>query len=266
VIRSAVVAGLVSAAFVVGSTGAAEKSAVESYSFGSLKSATVETAKSQALEWLAASGRSDDATRKQFDAIWGAEGNLHDKIVATLSLDPAAAKLLKDANDPTTPAPTEVPALIRDAKQHSFFRANLALAFAKAISSKRVYEEALEALGAVRPEQVADPGAYYFHKAVAEHSLIKKEAASQSILRLLDDVSDAPDRYKMVGALMLFDMQQWKADEKDLANIAKLMDNSGRRLDLARAGNKTQDIQKKIVFRLDEVIKELENQAKSGGT
>ena len=92
-----------------------------------------------------------------------------------------------------------------------------------------------------------------------------KDDAAQSIIRLLDDVADAPDRYKMVATLMFFDMQGWRKDEKDLTNIAKLMDNSGRRLDLARGGKITQDIQKKIVFRLDEVIKELENQAKSGG-
>ena len=97
-------------------------------------------------------------------------------------------------------------------------------------------------------------------------ALIRRDEANQSIVRLLDDVADAPDRYKMVATLMFFDMQGWKKDEKDLMQISKLMDNSGRRLDLARAGKITQDIQKKIVFRLDEVIKELENQAKSGGT
>lgn len=264
-IRRSLIAAFLSAAFVAGNATAAEKSAVEAYSFGTLKSITVETARSQAQEWLAASGRTDDGTRKEFESIWSREGNLLDKIAATLALDPAAAKLLKEANDPAASAPKEVPALLNDKKQHAFFRSNLALLFAKAISSKRVYEEALGALKAVQPEAVADPGAYYFHKAVAEHALMKKEAASQSILRLLDDVADSPDRYKMVGALMLFDMQQWKADEKDLSNIAKLMDNSGRRLDLARAGKHTQEIQKKIVFRLDEVIKELENQAKSGG-
>jgi len=69
----------------------------------------------------------------------------------------------------------------------------------------------------------------------------------------------------MVATLMFFDIQNWARDPKDLANIAKLMDNSGRRLDLARAGEQTQEIQKKIVFRLDEKIKELENQDKGGG-
>src|SRR5262245_64935772 len=67
----------------------------------------------------------------------------------------------------------------------------------------------------------------------------------------------------MVATLMFFDMQNWAADPKDLSNIERLMDNSGRRLDLSRPGEKTQDIQKKIVFRLDELIKEMENKSKS---
>ena len=70
----------------------------------------------------------------------------------------------------------------------------------------------------------------------------------------------------MLATIMFIDMQSWKSDEKDLSNIVKLMDNSERRLDLGRGGKITQDIQKKIVFRLDELIKEKEAQAKSGGT
>src|SRR5215212_7468746 len=91
---------------------------------------------------------------------------------------------------------------------------------------------------------------------------MRREPATGSIIKLLDDVADAPDRYKMVATLMFFEMQNWSGDPKDLSNITRLMDNSGRRLELARGGEKTQDIQKKIVFRLDELIKELEAKAK----
>jgi hypothetical protein len=94
---------------------------------------------------------------------------------------------------------------------------------------------------------------------------MKKETAISSIVKLLDDVADSPARYTMVATLMFFDIQNWSPDPKDLSNIEKLMDNSGRRLDLARGGEKTQDIQKKIIFRLDELIKELENKNKGGG-
>jgi hypothetical protein len=262
--RSFVAAGLLSALLATGATaGDVKEIKPEIYNFGTLRALTVENARTQALDWLAKAGKSDAATRKQFDAIWAnADTALLDKVAATLSLDADAAKLLKDVNDITTNVPSDVPALLKDKAKPVFYRANLSLLFAKAISSRRVYEEALDALKAVKAEDVVDPSAYFFHKAVAEHALIKREEASQSIVRLLDDVADAPDRYKMVATLMFFDMQGWKKDEKDLMQISKLMDNSGRRLDLARAGKTTQEIQKKIVFRLDEVIKELENQCK----
>lgn len=258
-------ATLLAAALAVAGASAAEKQ-TDVYTFGSLKSVPADTARTQAQEWLASTGKMDDAIRKKFDAIWSqADRPLLDKIADTLCLDAKAAELLKSINDGTA-IPKDVPAILKDTKQSAFFRANLALLFAKSISSRRVYEEALGALNSIKPEQVVDPSAYFFHKAVAEHALMKKEEASHSIVRLLDDVADAPERYKMVATLMFLDMQMWKSDEKDLLNISKLMDNSERRLDLFRAGKKTQDIQKKIVFRLDEVIKELENQAKSGGT
>src|SRR5262249_5652610 len=97
-----------------------------------------------------------------------------------------------------------------------------------------------------------------FTKAVAEHSLLMKDDASRTIVRLLDDVVDAPERYRMVAALMHFDMLTWK--EKDLGWVARMMNNIERRLDLARGGPKTQDMQKKVVVQLDEMIKKLEEE------
>ncbi|HKB37022.1 MAG TPA: hypothetical protein VKD72_11245, partial [Gemmataceae bacterium] len=87
--------------------------------------------------------------------------------------------------------------------------------------------------------------------------LMLKKDANETIVRLLDDVPSAPERYKVVAALMHFDMVSWQ--EKDLPAIARKMDNIQRRLDLARGGKKTQKLQKEVVARLDEIIKELEN-------
>ena len=120
--------------------------------------------------------------------------------------------------------------------------------------------EALEALRVVKPEQVVDPSAYLFHRAVAEHALLLKKEAAESIVRLLDDAVDSPERYKMVAGLMLFDMMGWQ--DKDLGWIARKMDNIERRLELARGGPQTQKMQKEVVARLDELIKELENKQK----
>jgi hypothetical protein len=227
-------------------------------SFGTLHAPSADAVRTQAQDWLKAAGKSDEASLKAFEAIWQADKALLDKVADTLTLgDADAKKLLDEARDPNTPAPIEVPALLKDAKRPAFYRANLALAYGKTLSNRRVYEEALDALKAVKPEQVVDPAAYFFHKAVAEHSLMMKPEANDTIARLLDDVADAPERYRMVAALMSFDMMTWR--EKDLDWIARKMDNIQRRLDLARGGKQTQKIQKQVLARLDEMIKELEN-------
>ncbi|MFN4260339.1 MAG: hypothetical protein ACK4RK_13665 [Gemmataceae bacterium] len=227
--------------------------------FGALQTQDVDKARQQAQDWLKSVGKTDADTQKAFATIWASERPVLNRVADTLALgDPQAAKLLAEARDPYAPAPMEVPSLLRDTKQPMFYRANLTLAYAKCLSQRRVYEEALDALQTIQPEQVVDPGAFFFHKSVAEYSMLKKDDATQSIVRLLDDVTDAPDRYKLVASLMYLDMQQWKA--KDLGEIARKMDNIERRLELARGGPQTQKMQKDVVARLDELIKQLENQ------
>jgi hypothetical protein len=231
----------------------------EAASFGTLESMPADAAKAKAAEWLKEVNKTDAATLAQFETIWKADKSTLEKVTETLTLgDPDAARLLADAADPTATPPTSVPAILKDTKKPVFFRANLTLAYAKVLSGKRVFEEALDALKTVKVEQVVDPGAFLFYKAVAEHALIRREEASRTILRLLDDVTDAPERYKMVAALMHFDMLTWR--DKDLGWVARMMNNIERRLDLYRGGPITQDMQKKVVVELDRMIKEMEEQ------
>jgi hypothetical protein len=239
------------------------KAAKDTPSFGTLRGATADEARAQALAWLKSAGKSDAASLKQFDAIWSGDRPTLDKVAATLALgSPDAAKLLAEARDPDAAAPTAVPNLVKDTKLPAFFRANLALAYGKALAGRKVYEEALEALKAARPEEVVDPASYLFHKAVAEHALMLKEQADDSVDRLLVDAADSPERYRMVAALMHFDMLTWK--DKDLGWVARKMGVIRDRLDLTRGGKKTQTMQKEVVVRLDEMIKELEN--RKGGS
>jgi tetratricopeptide (TPR) repeat protein len=252
----------VAAFALAGTASAADRNAREVASFGMLHAPAADAVKAQAAEWLTAAGKTDAASRKAFDAAFADERPVLDAVADVLSIgDADAAKLLAEVRDPNSPAPTEVPAAIKDKSKPAFLRANLALAYAKALSNRRVFEEALDALKTAKAEEVVDPASFYFHKAVAEHSMMLKREASDSVGRLLDDVADAPERYRMVGALMLFDMMTWQ--DKDLGWVARKMDNIERRLDLSRGGKKTQKMQKEVVARLDEMIKELENQ-KSG--
>jgi hypothetical protein len=231
-------------------------------SFGTLEPITPEAARAQAEAWFNQAVK-DPTLRSTFVIIWeNPDRPLLDKVTDTLALEPTAARLLAQARDLQAPAPLAVPAVLQDPTRPLFYRANLALAYGKALSLRRVYEEALTVLKGVRPEDVVDPATYFFHRAVAEHALVHKDDARRSINRLLDDVADAPERYKTVAALMLMDMLTWK--DKDLDAVARLMDNAGRRLALARGGPVTQKIQKDIVNRLNELIKGLENKQKQG--
>jgi hypothetical protein len=238
------------------------KPAKESPTFGALRPVAVDAAKAQALAWLKSVGKTDAASQKAFEAIWAQnQRSVLERVAETFSLgDSSAAKMLTTVRDAATPAPQETPAVLKDPKQSSYFRSNLGLAYAVALSHRRVFEETLETLKLVKPENVVDPAAYLFHRAVAEHSMSLREEATRSIIRLLDDAAEVPERYKTVAVLMAFDMQAWR--EKDLSDIARKMDNIERRLELARGGPTTQKMQKDVVARLDEIIKQIENQSK----
>jgi hypothetical protein len=239
--------------------GAEKKPGKEAASFGILEAMPPDVAQAKALGWFKATGKADDEGMKAFEAIWSTEKAPLEKVTETLILgDPEAKKLLDEARDVSLPAPTAVPAILKDGKKPAFFRANLALAYARALAQRRIHEEALEALAAVKVEDAVDPSTYLFHKAVAEYAMIRKDDARRTILRLLDDVVDAPERYKMVAAMMHFDMASWQ--DKDLSWVERMQKNIERRLDLSRGGPITQDMQKKVVLQLDEMIKKLEEE------
>jgi hypothetical protein len=231
--------------------------------FGTLEGLGADAAKPQAAAWLKASN-ADAATLEKFELLWKSDASVLDKTVRTFELgNPEVAKLMASARNPLSPAPTEVPALLKNQELPVFFRANLALGYGRALSMRSVHEEALEMMKMFPVEQVVDPAAYLFHRAVSEHAMLDKNAANTSINRLLDDAASAPERYRTLAALMALDIHTWK--EKDLSAIARKMKDVERRLDLSRGGPKTQKVQKDIVARLDELIKELENKDKSKG-
>ncbi len=229
--------------------------------FGSLESPSLAQVQVQAKAWLKEIGKTDPATLRQFEALWNRKDRpVLDLVADTLALaSPEAARLLAEARNPLAPAPLGVPEILKNAKAAPFLQNNLALAYARALSLRRVHEEALDVFKITAAEKGVDPAGYFFHRAVCEHALLQKKEAGRTIARLLEEASDAPERFRTVAVLMLLDMQTWK--DKDLAAVARKMENIERRLDLARGGPQTQKLQKEVIHRLDELIKELENQA-----
>src|SRR5205823_4892368 len=145
--------------------------------FASLEGIAPEAARARALAWFKETVRNDAARMWQFEAIWKQDDRtVLDRLADTFTLGSAdAARLLTEARNPLAAPPTQVPALLRDAKQPEFFRANLALIYARALSNRRVHEEALETLKQFNAEQVIDPAGYLFHRAICEHAMLLKQ-------------------------------------------------------------------------------------------
>jgi hypothetical protein len=256
-IRKLFAAAAVAAGLAAGATPARadEPARKPVFGFSMMKPMPAEAAKAKAAAYLKAQRKFDQAA---FDKVWANERrSVLDRTADSLALGSAeAAAMLASVRKANAAPPAEVPAFLADEKLDAFVRTNLALAFAKAAAGKLAYEEALEALSAkgIDAGLAVDPASYFFTKAVAAHATMKKDEATAAIAKLLDDVTDAPARYTVLATLMFFDIQGWPANPVNLSTIEKLMGNSGRRLDLARGGEKTQDIQKKIVFYLNKLI------------
>jgi hypothetical protein len=235
----------------------------EVLSFGTLQSPKPAEARKAALAWLTSVGKTDAETQKQFAAIWDdADRPLLDKVADTLCVgDAGAADLLARVRDLSLPAPVGIDPMLKNTNSSPYLRANLCVAYAQGLSHRKIYDEALLVLSLVKPEQTVDPSTYLFNRAVAEYSLMMKTEATVSILRLLEDATDAPQRYLQVAALMHIDMKTWQ--DKDLDWVSRKMGIIQNRLELTRGGKKTQGIQKEVLVRLDEMIKEKENQAKN---
>lgn len=228
------------------------------YTFGQAQAMPAERARAKCEEALAGV----DYDRQEFALIWANEKRpVLDRVTDSLALGLPAAREVASAGRGDV-APAGIPTALMDKSLDKFVRANLALRFGRDAAVRNAFEEAIEAFDLVAAEDVVDPASYHFYRAVSAHALMKREESAKSLARLAD-VSDVPRRYLAVAGQMVY--EEWSADPKDLANIGKLMDNSRRRLDLGRGGQKTQDIQKKIVFRLDEIIKELEQKGKGDG-
>ncbi len=145
-------------------------------SFGTLRGMDAGTAQAKMSGWLTALGKMDKA---KFDAIWASDATTLQKTVASVALGkPEAQVVLDDARDITKDAPTAVPAVIKDEKD-AFVKANLGAAYARALAGKRVYEEALEAVSEAKSEDMVDPSAFLFFKAVAEHSIAGYKKAAR---------------------------------------------------------------------------------------
>lgn len=145
-----------------------------------------------------------------------------------------------------------------DARVPGWLQDNLKLAVARHLAQYRHYDEALAVLETLDAKHVADPSTWMFYSAVCYHHLLKQRECLERIDELLQRESEIVSRYAVTAKLMKSDIQPLKVDSLD--EVARLMQDVERRLDLGRAGTRVQDNEKKIVDKLDKMINQIEQQ------
>jgi tetratricopeptide (TPR) repeat protein len=96
---------------------------------------------------------------------------------------------------------------------------------------------------------------YYFYRAVNNFQLNKKEEAIVFSLKTI--ASSPPQRYYDVALLMKLTAEDW--EEEGLEDISREMSKIADRLRYNKGGSATQNLQKGVLSRLEQMIKEQED-------
>ena len=173
-------------------------------------------------------------------------------------LEPRIAELNAQLTDPAGPAiyPRDLKWLTSDVP--GWMQDTIRLACGRALAQRRLYDEALETLNGLEIVQVCDPASLLFYRATCEHHLLKKKECLANVKLLLERESEVPTRFTQVAQLMAADIEPMKADSLD--EVARLMNDVHRRLDLGRAGKRVRDEEEEILKKLDKLIEDIENQ------
>ncbi|MEE3371615.1 MAG: hypothetical protein VX346_19945 [Planctomycetota bacterium] len=221
-------------------------------------------AETRMREWLDTRNINEDL-RSKADAIWKSTdsntvtSDLLSRVANTAALvDPRVAKLTALCQRPKQSLLLpEMPVL--SAPEHPvFLKATLRLYYARWLAQHGWHDEVLLQLADTSTDDVLDPASLLFYRATAEHTLLKRDACLKSLSKLLEKEKENPHRYATVARLLEADSQQIKADSLD--EVARLMNDVRRRLDLGRTGKRVREQEDEVIAKLDKMIEKLEEQ------
>lgn len=206
--------------------------------------------------------KADPAVRAKVESLWAgperpAGAELLGRLVRSFALaDENARKFVEQCSGTKPPSSPPPQPWLADPKTPAWMARNVRLWYGRWLAQQRLFDEALEQLDGLRPEDVVDPASLLFYQAIVYHRLLNRDAAMEALTRLLDGADQGPRRYATVARLMEADLKDLKEDSLD--HIARRMEDIERRLDLGRGGPKVRKIQDGVIQSLDKLIKELE--------
>lgn len=209
----------------------------------------------------------NEADRLKLDALWPDDAaatdpaELLDRLAASVAIvEPRAIPIVNHCQQDAVQLPPSRFPLLDDTSAPEFIRDNLRLLYGRWLAQHHLVDESLEYLKDLAPQKVADPVSLLFYQAVGHHRLLAKEPCLKSVSLLLENESQLPKRYVSLAKLMEADIKPLKVDSLD--EIARLMEDIRRRLELARAGKVVRDEEEQVIAKLEKMIEELEKQRK----
>jgi len=217
------------------------------------------------LDDYATAKQADENLRAKIAALWPDEAapatgaELLDRLVTSLSvLEPRAKAVVDFCQNPRITVDLPKFEILADESVPPLARNNLKLLYGRWLVQNELMDESLDQLKGLTPADVVDPATLLFHQALAHHNLLEKEPCLSAVAKLMENEEILPRRYSQLAKLMEADLKPLKPDSLD--EIARLMSDVGRRLELARAGKKVRDEEETIIAKLEKLIEEKEKQ------
>lgn len=169
-------------------------------------------------------------------------------------VDEDAALLLQQSTSEDSPKPIET------VGQSNFYAAQVQLFRARWLVQHRFYDDALATLAPLLPDDVVDPASLLFYRAICQSELLLTQEALDSLTLLENNTLDVPDRFLVVAEMLKKELMEREDD--GMKNVAELMTDVERRLDLGKSGQKTQTQEEAVIAALDKLLEDLENEKK----
>lgn len=225
--------------------------------------------RTQVWAWLDAQEADEKAMTKAHD-LWAGLGEepTGDQLLQCLTetfsvVDTDVAALVRLCSQPKTELLLPSHSWLHDPETPPLMANNLRLLYGRWLAQQQLYDEALVQIADLNTSDVVAPALLLFYQGVCHHTLLDRERGLKAVADLLDGAEESPRRYVAVARLMQRDLEGLENDTLD--HIARRMGDIRRRLDLGRASEKVQDVERGVIESLDKLIKKLEEQQSQQG-
>ena len=221
----------------------------------------IERLKAQIQNWLALSRTSEETSKAVMD-LWADRGQV-DALTAEQTLDrlidsfAVADKSVQQLVESCRTTGTRKSLEFEGARADAFFRDQVTLYHARWLTQHRFYDEAIVMLETLDPEAVVDPASLFFYRAVCRLRLLRPAEAGDDISLLLNNTLDVPSRFRAIAEMM---KEEVSVATEGLPQVARLMSDVQRRLDLGNSDDPVQKREDEVVAALDKLLDEMEKQ------